>query len=698
MSIRVDAPTAASPAAVSALGPPQSDLSVLLVGIETLDAAAGLAPVTAARDNLIAWTVQALRMGVTPDRLHVLCQPALTLADIARAMARSDLPPTVQHRALQTFINHAVDRISTHDAHPTVRRTSSDPQDEATSAVRLQICLEHLNQAKDGVVDEVGPAGLDPWTRRLLDAFTDARCPITQLCQDQPTLQRAFDDVHPGTNRRFFRLIQGTLDLVQILDERGWSGSPLDDDGRACAAVVLRLDRAVRERALDGASGASWATVAQTALALDPGLLNEAPTKAQILDHLRTLAHDGGRGLLVYTGHGGIVEGKGEPSLHLACANLRPATNGQGVLLGGRAYDADGLLGAQDLIEALRGPDRDHAPRWTIALDTCHAGGPGQRLQGSQDEAQWTRQGLHARILAASGQGQRAATANLGDAHQLGAFTWATTTVMSRWQPTRDTDATCLGISNGNLVHRANLLLSALSFNQRVTLSAPEPVSDLPFLGFDPATRTPTDPNAHAQGLEIWPENDEVFAITIERNVGTILRPDWTRVFFAVAIGAGAAPFTVTGPWSPGNPPASQTLRPGQTYFGFVGEPQIMPGDRLRATATTPPPGDVPLPVQRAWAWMLSEGVTAFFRESQATVGAATPLQGMAYFGMRGAAGRLSFRVSTSGSTTTVRMFRDQAPADLTQVVKEDLVGPSPLVAVASSPVWAQSRFLISLA
>lgn len=146
-----------------------------------------------------------------------------------------------------------------------------------------------------------------------------------------------------------------------------------------------------------------------------------------------------------------------------------------------------------------------HDARVTLILDACHAGGPSDTLQGSQSAHDWTRLGVGSRIYSASQKAQQAAETRLGD-RRLPVATWALTTVLSRWEAVADGPAYAVGIRNGDLVLRANLLLEALSFTQQISLHAPVSkiaASDMPFFGLYPETRTTTDPTTTSDGIQL---------------------------------------------------------------------------------------------------------------------------------------------------------------------------------------------------
>lgn len=170
----------------------------------------------------------------------------------------------------------------------------------------------------------------------------------------------------------------------------------------------------------------------------------------------------------------------------------------------------------------------DVADRVTLVLDACHAGGPGDALQGSVASHAWINGGFGCRIISASESGALAVEARLGeDTHSVA--TWALTRVLSRWKPVRDgTNGWAVGIRNGELVHRANLLCQALSFRQQLSLHAPRPkrglplAADMPFCGLHASTRTTTEPDEDAGSIQLSAGNADLWSWVIK--VGSDVR------------------------------------------------------------------------------------------------------------------------------------------------------------------------------
>lgn len=200
----------------------------------------------------------------------------------------------------------------------------------------------------------------------------------------------------------------------------------------------------------------------------------------------------------------------------------------------------------------------DVAERVTLVIDACHSGGSLRELQGNTASHPWIDAGLNCRIISASATGGVAAEARIGERRQSAA-TWALTQVMSRWGRVMDGPTYALGIRNGDLVQRANLLLAALSFRQQLTLHS-QPTSggisaaDLPFCGLDPATRTWSDPNAQADAVQVTGESTGLTEWKIYQ--GTTLR--------AVLLAVGGATDWSHTPADPAKP--AYTYQKNQLY------------------------------------------------------------------------------------------------------------------------------------
>lgn len=158
-------------------------------------------------------------------------------------------------------------------------------------------------------------------------------------------------------------------------------------------------------------------------------------------------------------------------------------------------------------VEHLRLALGEASSRVTFIIDACQSGGSLDVLQGNTARHPWIEAGLGCRIISAASAGGLAAEARIGERRQSAA-TWALTQVLSRWGRVADGATYALGIRNGDLVQRANQLLSALSFRQQLSLHAPPPAdgysaADLPFCGLDPRTRTWSDPNAAVDAIQV---------------------------------------------------------------------------------------------------------------------------------------------------------------------------------------------------
>jgi hypothetical protein len=183
--------------------------------------------------------------------------------------------------------------------------------------------------------------------------------------------------------------------------------------------------------------------------------------------------------------------------------------------------------------------------RVTMVLDACHSGGLGTSLQGSEVAHDWTDLGLRCRILSSGHKTQRSAESSFGE-RRYAAATWALTRVLSRWENVKDGPAYAMGITNGNLVLRANMLLDALSFNQQISLSAPAPTTpadrsaaDMPFMGIDPATRTYVDPNVEAGGIQLSSGSENI-------TIWKVLQGGTLKAAL-MAVGAAAGDWTYAG-------------------------------------------------------------------------------------------------------------------------------------------------------
>jgi hypothetical protein len=225
----------------------------------------------------------------------------------------------------------------------------------------------------------------------------------------------------------------------------------------------------------------------------------------------------------------------------------------------------------------------EHDRRVTLVLDACHSGGPSDALQGTMAGHTWTNAGLRCRIMSASQGAQLAAEARIGD-RRFSAATWALTQVLSRWQRVEDGPAYALGIRNGELVQRANLLLSALSFRQQISLHAtpPEPgcaaAADMPFFGLEPTTRTVVDPDVYGDGIELSSGTNDLTTWTITQ--GGALRA------VLLAVGSSAPGWTFA--WPIGQPTVTRVYQPNKLYvFSSAGNVQFLAGNGFNVVKST---------------------------------------------------------------------------------------------------------------
>lgn len=471
-------------------GPPTST-GLLLVGVGRC-ADGALAPIDTVRESLISWFMLAARLGLSLDGLAIACDPPLGLADLAVVLARRELPRAERRAAWSLFVRHALHGGPAGEALERARALSAGwapmVEDELPPALQAWRAL---------LARHAGPAAaseLQPATRLVLDAYAGAARPVPRLAALELAAPAVFGEaVAPA-----LRVARTAADLIEALHQRGWT-DPGEDPH--CAALVALLSRADREAAEPLASDqdASWSRLADAVLALDPEQRDQTPTRAAVLGSLRGLASRCRGGLVVFCGH----EGRAGGLPVLGCADPGPAAGGLGV--GEGAFDPRGLITVDDLAAALG----DQARGWTVALDTQHPGGFGGPTGEPHD---WTRRGLAARVLSATGE---ETPIPAGGPRALGALTWSVGEVLRRWPAVQDGPGRAMGLSNGDLIQRANLLMEGLSTGQRVSLVAPEPVGDLPFLGVDPATRLFGDPDDQSDPFELWPGSDEIIGVEV---------------------------------------------------------------------------------------------------------------------------------------------------------------------------------------
>lgn len=175
--------------------------------------------------------------------------------------------------------------------------------------------------------------------------------------------------------------------------------------------------------------------------------------------------------LVVWSGHGWTSP---DGELHLVTADS--ALVGGSPLGGGGSLA--GTLPVDTLMDIL---DRRPADaRLTLVLDTCFAGGLEHRNLNSRDVG-WVatpprREG--AVVLMASQGAQRAREVHMRG-RTMGAFTWALTSVLSRWNVEQ---SDTIDISPENLVARAGALLFSLGIAQLPAFDGPPEAMQEPLL------------------------------------------------------------------------------------------------------------------------------------------------------------------------------------------------------------------------
>lgn len=201
--------------------------------------------------------------------------------------------------------------------------------------------------------------------------------------------------------------------------------------------------------------------------------------RASLLAAVDTLAQrlgggNGGQGLLSYSGHG--TAGATGPALcpsDVAGADLK------------------GAIALSDLSARL---DR-HAPHTnlTVVLDTCHAEGAAHaaaagRRRGLGRALPATGARLRPRdlVLAGCALHESSAEGEIGG-RPMGWFTWAMTSLMSRWGLLQDSDGAYVPIGYAEAAQRAAAMLAALDLRQTPVFEGPAQRAELPL--FHPLTR-----------------------------------------------------------------------------------------------------------------------------------------------------------------------------------------------------------------
>ncbi|MCB9791705.1 MAG: hypothetical protein H6741_03170 [Alphaproteobacteria bacterium] len=190
-----------------------------------------------------------------------------------------------------------------------------------------------------------------------------------------------------------------------------------------------------------------------------------------------------------------------------------------------------------------------HDARCTLVLDACHSGGPSESLQGTMAGHDWLRAGVQARILSSSEGAWRSAEARVG-VQRFSVATWALTRVLSRWSPVEERmnkglSAYAMNIRNGELVHRSNMLLHALSFTQHISLHAPPSkaelpsAADMPFFGLARNTRTTTEPSEDAGGIQLSADTNSL--------TGWVVKVGGAQKAVLVAVGASTKGWSHSG-------------------------------------------------------------------------------------------------------------------------------------------------------
>lgn len=221
-------------------------------------------------------------------------------------------------------------------------------------------------------------------------------------------------------------------------------------------------------------------------------------------------------GLLTYSGHGDFVAG------HLA---LCPSDVRQGA-----GPDLEGALGYPEIQSILRAAPGAEAAL-TVVLDCCHAGAAatpsgakrraGASLSGRTRPPTSELHQLGARMLMAAAPGQLAYQSVFdGNAH--GALSWALNVVAEQWLVEAEGDADHYTITHGALRDRADALLSALGFAQRVVLHPP---AVAPVLFFHRGAADAGDVEAKAPD---------------RKRAGIQINPDWLPPDWG--LGAGSPP------------------------------------------------------------------------------------------------------------------------------------------------------------
>lgn len=204
--------------------------------------------------------------------------------------------------------------------------------------------------------------------------------------------------------------------------------------------------------------------------------------------------------LLTYSGHGAVDK---YGNLALCPRDV------------GRALESAVLF--NDLSERLKEVDEN----LTIVLDCCFAE-PRSQVSGAQQVSTLsTGSGDHkaideqlrikGRVFCASGRRESSYQALL-TGYWYGAFTWALTTALEQWQLRDDDGFKEATLSHTELLFRARMLLSALSFRQQPVLI--DAIGNLPVFnrGLIPDEKgTDGDPNEERPGIQLDPSENFAF-------------------------------------------------------------------------------------------------------------------------------------------------------------------------------------------
>ena len=411
---------------------------MFLVGVERYTRIAAR-PVHSARNNIAAWVIQALRMGISPHGNHVLVDSSRReiRQTITEVLVESDLSADARSRG----------RVVT-DGWRSVKGEDARYDDWSVVRPTFKNVLRYLVEVANHLQWKLDGHRRDPSQpcTRLLFVFSGHGA-LSQgrfvLCPSDAELACARPAASVEGRKRW--LLRAHPEAEAALKE----AFEVAEDRGACAELLDVLE----------ASGVPF----------DPRL---SLTVAALTRNLRALpAPDASLPAPTYTA---VLT-----AIHLQ------------LILG----DLGSLV--------------------TMVVDACHSGGGADALQGSAAISDWTKLGLPCRVISASRKHEIAAEATLGQ-RRFSAATWALTSVLSRWEAIEDEHAYAVGISHGNLLMRANLLLDALSLNQRLSLSAPASerrVADLPFFGQSASTLTTVDPNADADGIQLDSDSPRVWEI-----------------------------------------------------------------------------------------------------------------------------------------------------------------------------------------